>query len=583
MKRTNKSGWIIGLVITSALCLFMLLLLIVVVADSNTNSGPSMSVEEMSGHCYRSSELYCAGIYYTDKALTTDPQAISYQEWQGYVSQANEYWDELNDSLSLIASYADTEGFHESFEATKLEARFTDKLSATILPRVSAYDSEEIIRTFNGGQAGKRLKAVADLLGKDMKYAQQALAVANGQVTADSWNDFADTAMHIEAGLRVVKTAGQGAAVCASALLATDPLTALETTTVVVSGASCIWQLLDDGAFIMMGDDYKSSEFVVNLAKVSDAVAPIALAGGMLTMDFTGKAKSAMLSSITVADTLRGLFQDGKIAGIQLTASGGQITSMTKAELLEYKRAKENGQKLPAEIDELLRILEDDTAEELPVFKVSVNKPKAFVEEKVEFTVLDVDPEYTYIWEYGNNKNPQETNKFNYSYQKAGIYTMYVTILNQDGLAIGKGSCPIEVVDMPIATPGEGDENTPELRPEDRPTNINVVGRYVYNNKVSNSVIELHSDNTYTYTNTNRDYQLVEQGTYDVEKVTEESGTYYRMNAKMTDNITTYTDPATSPTTSQYSFIEPDTFIWYDESFDGNGNLISLNGLHLRE
>ncbi len=54
--------------------------------------------------------------------------------------------------------------------------------------------------------------------------------------------------MHIEQGLRVVKTAGQGSAIAAGVLAATDPLTALEVTTVVVSGASCIWQLMDDGA-----------------------------------------------------------------------------------------------------------------------------------------------------------------------------------------------------------------------------------------------------------------------------------------------------------------------------------------------
>ena len=42
----------------------------------------------------------------------------------------------------------------------------------------------------------------------------------------------------------------------------------------------------DDGAFILMGDDYKSNEFVANLSNVSDFIAPIAFVGDMLTMDF---------------------------------------------------------------------------------------------------------------------------------------------------------------------------------------------------------------------------------------------------------------------------------------------------------
>ncbi len=173
-----------------------------------------------------------------------------------------------------------------------------------------------------------------------MKYAFQALQVAQGEITSESWNNYGDTAMHIEQGLRVVKTAGQGSAIAAGVLAATDPLTALEVTTVVVSGASCIWQLMDDGAFILIGDNYQDNEFVANLSKVSDAVAPISFAGGMLTLNFSAKDVNAVLSSITVADNLRGLFQNGKIAGIQLSGNGGTVTSMTKEEYLEYKIGK---------------------------------------------------------------------------------------------------------------------------------------------------------------------------------------------------------------------------------------------------
>ncbi len=84
------------------------------------------------------------------------------------------------------------------------------------------------------------------------------------------------------------------------------------------------------------------------------------------------------------------------------------------------------------------------------------------VEEWIAFTVENTKPEYTYVWEYGGNKNPQDTVTFNYMYQTVGTYTMYVTVLDADGKAIGKGACTVEVVDMPTPTP----EATPDVTPE---------------------------------------------------------------------------------------------------------------------
>ena len=124
---------------------------------------------------------FCAGIYYTDKALTTDPQAVEYTTWIEYVDKACEYMDALDYELDLISGYAETEGFQKAFENTQPE-------KFSLIPTASALDSEEIIMTFDGAKAGEKLKAVADLLGKDMEYAYQALQVANGEITAESWN-----------------------------------------------------------------------------------------------------------------------------------------------------------------------------------------------------------------------------------------------------------------------------------------------------------------------------------------------------------------------------------------------------------
>jgi len=279
-----------------------------------------MSVEEMSAHCYRSSDLFRAGIYYTDKALTTDPKEADYTTWKSYVEKADEYWGALEYELNLIEGYADTEGFQKSFADTELK-------SFNLLPIAYAIDSAQVLRAYNGAKAGSKLKSVAEFLGRDMKYASAALKVADGEITSESWNNYGDSAMHIEQGLRVAKTAGHGAALIVGAATggtAVGAAAVLGDATLIVSGASLMWQATDDGAFIMMGDDYKSNEFMVNLSKASDFVAPITFVGDMLTMDISS-GSDKILAVLSVGETLRGLFQDGKIAGINLKGQNGTV------------------------------------------------------------------------------------------------------------------------------------------------------------------------------------------------------------------------------------------------------------------
>ena len=140
---------------------------------------------------------------------------------------------------------------------------------------------------------------------------------------------------------------------------------------------------------------------------------------------------------------------------------------MTKEELLEYQAAKENGQNLPDEIAALLAVLAGKQEEqiELETFTVTADKYSVAVEEWVTFTVEDTKPEYTYIWEYGSNKNPQDSNSFKYMYQVAGTYTMKVTVLDENGAAIGQGVCSVEVVDMPEDTTSPSYEPSPIVEP----------------------------------------------------------------------------------------------------------------------
>lgn len=447
----KRIGWFIAVIIGLVITIIMLGLFIIALSENAANKkiDETMNIDKLSAYCYRASELYCASIFYTEKAFTMDPQDNSYDNWVDNQEKAKEYWDALDEVLDIIIDYVESDEFDSDYEDMALDNKFIDRLFSQIFIEAQALDSTEIIKTFDSAKAGQKIKAVASLLGSDMKYAYSAFKVANGEITAQNWNDFGDTALRYEQAAQVMVTAGKGAAVYVGAATG-GAATVLGKTVLAINGASAIWQAGDNVAFIAIGDNYKSNEFVINLNNVSDAVAPIAFVGDMLTMDFTSGVDKIM-STVTVVDTIRGLFQDNKIAGIQLTGIGGSITTLTKQELLDYQLARENGQNLPKEIEDLLATLYDKPEElkELIDFKVIASKKVLKPEEWVTFKVEDTEDKYSYVWKYGGNENKKKENIFEYMYQVAGEYTMRVTILDEKGNTIGEGSCSIVVKEEP--------------------------------------------------------------------------------------------------------------------------------------
>jgi len=449
--KKSRTGWFIAVIIALVITTIILGLFVTVLSENAANKklDDTMNIDKLSAYCYRASELYCASIFYTKKAFTMDPQDYSYDDWVDNQEKAKEYWDALDEVLDKIMDYVESDDFEKDYEDMAIDNKFIDRFLSQVFIEAYALDSAEIIKTFDSAKAGQKIKAVAGLLGSDMKYAYSAFKVANGEITAQNWNDFGDTALRYEQAAQVMVTAGKGAAVYVGAVTG-GATTVLGKTVLAINGASAIWQAGDNVAFIAIGDNYKSNEFVINLNNVSDAVAPIAFAGDMLTMDFSSGIDKIM-STATVVDTIRGLFQDNKIAGIQLTESGGSITTLTKQELLDYQLARENGQSLPKEIEDLLATLYDepDVPKELADFKVTASKKVLKPEERVTFKVEDVEDGYSYVWKYGGNENNKKENIFEYMYQVAGEYTMKVMILDEKGNAIGEGSCSVVVKEEP--------------------------------------------------------------------------------------------------------------------------------------
>lgn len=348
--KMKKTLGIFGIIALAAVNLMLILLIIFAVstgADSSENDDGTLSAGEIMALTRRSSELYCAGIYYTDKALSASPEQISYDQWTSYIEKAGEYWDALDEATATLKAQIDDDTFKEMADVQKGQ-------SASLFLTASALESSEIIRVFDSAQAGHRLKTLAEYLGKDMNYARQALKMANGQITSESWNDYADTYHNLEASARVVKTVVTGAAIAAAA----PATSAIGAAAAVVSGACWVMQVTDDGCFVMMGNEYDSSEFVANLKTVTDSAAPVSGALGFFSMNFS-KSKDAVLAAYSYAENLRALFQEGKILGLQLDGVKPTVTTMTQEELEQYKQAQRDGKTLPGEVESLLKTLQN--------------------------------------------------------------------------------------------------------------------------------------------------------------------------------------------------------------------------------
>ena len=349
----KKAGWITGITLLSAVCVLLILMIVTVASDNSSGGGDgTLSAEEAMAVTRRSNELFCAAVYYTDLALSTDPETTSFETWQDYMNQADEYWTALEDISGVMQEQITDETFASMYSG--------QSHGNTAL----AVDSSEILQVFDSAKAGSRLRTLAEHYGKDIDWARAALQMANGQITADAWNNYAETAETLETAARTAQLTATVVAevgVTATAAAATGGTSLLAGSYAVVEGASTIIQVLDNGAFILMGGDaYDSSGFVANVNAAGDVLAPVTATAGLLSLDFSN-ANDAVMSTLQLAEQLNSYFVENKVIGISLNGlrDNGNVTALTKEELAGYIQARRNGEEMPEAIGALLDVLEN--------------------------------------------------------------------------------------------------------------------------------------------------------------------------------------------------------------------------------
>lgn len=352
MKNTN---WIIGIVILSILCVVLILLTIPNIAETNhqridTDGKQMLGGSDATILARKASELYCHAIYYTDKALRADPQNITYEEWSGDMDRAEEYWA----GLETVSNLLDKSVTDQTFEAMFTEQQSRD---FALIQTAYALDAKKVLQVFDSAPAGKRLRTLAKHLKSDLKYARAALKMANGQITAEEWNNFGDTSQKLESAARGLRSAGKVAATAAGLMATGGASGVFEVGALTVSGADTLMQIADDGAFIALGDKYDSNEFVAALNKTQDTWGKVAGPVDVLFGNMNDPMDATMFM-LTTADNVRSVLKEGKFLGYDLNAAfkgdGATKTTADAAELAQAMLADANGGDVPPELRPIL-------------------------------------------------------------------------------------------------------------------------------------------------------------------------------------------------------------------------------------
>jgi hypothetical protein len=431
----KKTGWIVGIVILSLLSVVLIVMTMIYAADSddtvaNAGGDTVLKGSDATVLARKASELYCFAVYYTDKALSTDPQSVSYEEWGGYLNNAKAYWDALEEVTDLLDVSVTDESFEDMFSKQAAD-------EFALINTAHALEAKEILQVFDAAPAGKRLRTLAKHLNSDMKYARAALKMANGQITAEAWNNFGDTAQKLESAARGLRSAGKVAATAAG-LMATGGVSGvLESGVLTVSGADTLMQIADDGAFIALGEKYDSNEFVAALNKTQDTWSHVSGPVDVMFGDMNDPMDATMFM-LTTADNIRSLLQEGKFLGYDLKAAlkgnGAVKTEIDAAEMVQYLQASANGQELPEEVMPVVTALVNQLGMEYEAIAAVMTGTDA---SPVADTITDTDTDSltgtltsqqedlpqlsgTFIYEYTINTTPTSYFKDIYTFEHGG-------------------------------------------------------------------------------------------------------------------------------------------------------------------
>ncbi len=285
-----------------------------------------------------------------EKALTADPTSVSFEEWNKLVNNALLLLDDLeknNKEMDLVAQ--------EMINVSQNNISFLN------IPEVYALDSQEVISVFDQAPAGRRLRTLAKHFDVDIKKARAMLKVAQGEITADSWNDAADTFEKLENTAKAIKDTAKVSLYVGESIASGGSTTVLGSIIaqggMLVGGADLILEVGEDVSNIALGYNNDAAAFIGDLRTITEPTATIFAVGNL-----EGATDIIMFG----ADQINSALQENKYLGVSVDFEkmATKLEGINSAEEMEKWMQDKNIAQEPSTIKKMMqKVLQEEISQ----------------------------------------------------------------------------------------------------------------------------------------------------------------------------------------------------------------------------
>jgi hypothetical protein len=268
-----------------------------------------------------------------EKALTTNPEEVSFDKWNTRINNAIILLDDVEKESQKLDEM--------SAQMTASAQRRTSLVK--FFPIAYAVNSQEVIAVFDAAPAGKRLRTLANHFGVDARKARAMLKVAQGEITADSWNKAGDTFETLENTARMIKVGAkvsvQVLGTVASGGVVTAPATILEATGMVISNVDMALEIGEEVSKVALG---YNSDAVAMIGDVRKILAPVTNIIAISNLNVLGDV-SDKLNVVTFAtDTITNAVYDDNYFGVEVDFNKAAVfvDSMNQIEMKDWLSEK---------------------------------------------------------------------------------------------------------------------------------------------------------------------------------------------------------------------------------------------------
>jgi hypothetical protein len=268
-----------------------------------------------------------------EKALTTNPEEVSFDKWNTRINNAIILLDDVEKESQKLDEM--------SAQMTASAQRRTSLVK--FFPIAYAVNSQEVIAVFDAAPAGKRLRTLANHFGVDARKARAMLKVAQGEITADSWNKAGDTFETLENTARMIKVGAkvsvQVLGTVASGGVVTAPATILEATGMVISNVDMALEIGEEVSKVALG---YNSDAVAMIGDVRKILAPVTNIIAISNLNVLGDV-SDKLNVVTFAtDTITNAVYDDNYFGVEIDFDKAAVfvDSMNQIEMKDWLSEK---------------------------------------------------------------------------------------------------------------------------------------------------------------------------------------------------------------------------------------------------